>query len=24
MDLLALPGITEYHEAWDLQRAVHD
>jgi len=24
MDLLALPGITDYHEAWDLQRAVHD
>ena len=24
MDLLALPGLTDYHEAWDLQRAVHD
>jgi len=24
MDLLPLPGLTDYHEAWDLQRAVHD
>ena len=24
MDLRALPGITDYHDAWDLQRAVHD
>lgn len=24
MDLIALPGLTDYHEAWDLQRAVHD
>ncbi|MFI2705525.1 lipoyl(octanoyl) transferase LipB [Cellulosimicrobium composti] len=24
MDLLALPGITDYHAAWELQRTVHD
>ncbi|MCB7135481.1 lipoyl(octanoyl) transferase LipB [Cellulosimicrobium marinum] len=24
MDVLTLPGRTDYHEAWDLQRAVHD
>jgi len=24
MDVLTLPGRTDYHEAWDLQRSVHD
>ncbi|MBD8077531.1 lipoyl(octanoyl) transferase LipB [Cellulosimicrobium arenosum] len=24
MDLLTLPGLTDYHEAWGLQRTVHD
>lgn len=24
MDLIALSGLTDYHEAWKLQRAVHD